>query len=376
MTMVLQDYLRRGGTFAELLTKYAVRAKRHPKHENLVLFKYDQIASPFQEPIVQECRGVILDESDSWRVVSRAFDKFFNHGEVHAASIDWSTAKVQEKVDGSLIVLYVYKGEWHVATSSTPDASGDVNDFGFTFAELFWKVLREGQRTSFVPDSRYCYAFELTSRYNRVVVRHDEPGLTVLGARDLESQLEVSPEVAHRLLFGRELNSNVQVVSEHPLKNFDEIARVFALTSNPLELEGFVVVDAALRRVKVKDPAYVAIHHARDGMSRRALLEIARSGETPEVISAFPELKPELEKIKGDFESLVSTVSYDYERLKPIENQKEFAIAASETRCSAALFAVRKGKSPSVREFLVTIRVEPLMVLLGYKDTHEKGEPT
>ena len=166
------------------------------------------------------------------------------------------------------------------------------------------------------------------------------------------------------------------LVSEYALGSFTAIAELLAEESDPLKLEGFVVVDAAFRRVKVKDPAYVAIHHARDGMSKRALLEIARSGETPEVISAFPELKPELEKIKGDFESLVSTVSYDYERLKPIENQKEFAIAASETRCSAALFAVRKGKSPSVREFLVTIRVEPLMVLLGYKDTHEKGEPT
>jgi hypothetical protein len=52
------------------------------------------------EPIVRESRGVILDEADDWRVVARAFDKFFNYGESGADEIDWGTARVQEKVDG------------------------------------------------------------------------------------------------------------------------------------------------------------------------------------------------------------------------------------------------------------------------------------
>ena len=91
-------------------------------YPNLVLFKYDQVNSPMDNPVVQECRGIILDEADDWRVIARPFTKFYNYGEPNAASIDWTTARVQEKVDGSLCAFYHYKGDWHVATTGTPDA--------------------------------------------------------------------------------------------------------------------------------------------------------------------------------------------------------------------------------------------------------------
>ena len=130
------------------IQEYRVKHRRHGRFPNLVLLKYD-IKAPFGEPLVQECRGIVLDESDGWKVVSRAFDKFFNHGEGHAAPIDWSTARVQEKLDGSLAVMYHYAGEWHVATSGSPDASGVVQKAGDrtagaygdrTFAQYFWET--------------------------------------------------------------------------------------------------------------------------------------------------------------------------------------------------------------------------------------------
>lgn len=94
--MNVQVYLRSGGGLDGLTERYAIKATRSIVNSHLVLFKYNQIESPFAEPIVRECRGLILDESEGWCVVSRSFDKFFNHGEGHAAPIDWSSARVQE----------------------------------------------------------------------------------------------------------------------------------------------------------------------------------------------------------------------------------------------------------------------------------------
>ena len=75
--LAVQEFLRTGGTPDALAELYAVKAVRHKAYPNLVLLKYSQIASDMSLPIVQECRGIILDESDDWRVVSRAYDKFF-----------------------------------------------------------------------------------------------------------------------------------------------------------------------------------------------------------------------------------------------------------------------------------------------------------
>lgn len=180
----IQRYLLAGGTLDDLLRIYAIKSNRSEAHPNLVLLKYNQIASAMGERIVQESRGIILDESDGWRVVSRAFDKFFNHGEGHAAPIDWTTARVQEKVDGSLCVLYSYRGEWHVATSGMPDARGEVNGCGFSFAALFWRTFRAMGLALPEGSADLCYAFELTSPWNRVVVKHDSERLVLLGVRD------------------------------------------------------------------------------------------------------------------------------------------------------------------------------------------------
>ena len=68
MTLLIQDHLRGGATLDSLLTDFAITSKRHPAHPSLVLFKYNQIASDFFNPMVRECRGIILNEARDWMV--------------------------------------------------------------------------------------------------------------------------------------------------------------------------------------------------------------------------------------------------------------------------------------------------------------------
>lgn len=376
-----QRYLRSGGTLEGLLQTYSITAKRHRQHDNLVLLKYNQIASPMGERIVQECRGIILDEADEWAIVSRAFDKFFNHGEGHAAPIDWATARVQEKVDGSLIVVYRYAGDWHVATSGTPDAGGAIWQRGdvprtwelapgvtrpmpASFAEYFWQVLdtyHSGMFRRHEPPREFCYFFELCGPLNRIVVSHDQARLHLLGARERYGWAEVPAADAEGLLGGY-----IPSVREYDLASIDGIMQSFAAMS-PLGQEGYVIVDGNFNRIKVKHPGYVALHHAKDGLTLKAFVEIARSGESSEVITAFPELKPELDEAKRRVDAAVKDIEADYARLMHIKEQKAFALEAVKTRCSAALFQVRAGKAACVRDFFAKMQIDRLMDLLGYK---------
>lgn len=367
----LQTYLRNGGTIADLLSRYAIKAVRHRAHPNLVLFKYNQIESPFREPVVRSARGTILDEANNWRIVSRPFDKFFNHGEGLAASIDWSTARVLEKLDGSLCSLYHYAGQWHVQTSGTPDATGAVNALDLTFADLFWQVFRELNLPlpveltgPLAPATEFTYMFELMTPYNRVVVRHLNRRLALIGIRHNETGCEFDVE---------ELRDFYPIVRSFPLRTLADVEATL-LSMPPLEQEGYVALSRNVARgdfdrVKIKSPAYVALHHMTDGFGPRRIAEIIRCGETSELLAHYPEWQVDFNTVQVKYDALVAQIESDYARIQDITDQKAFALEATKTVCSGALFQLRNGKTPSVKQFLMDLHIKSLLKMIGVRDT-------
>lgn len=267
----VQKFLRcqSGDPIKSLHAAYSIKSRRHEDFPNLVCLKYSQLESPFHEPIVQECRGIILDELNDWKVVSYPFDKFFNYGETNAADIDWSSAYYQSKLDGSLMTLYFYNEQWRVQSSGTPDASGSVSDFGFTFKELFWNTfdLLGYYLNSF--ERNYCYMFELQTPVNRVVVEHEEPSLTLIGVRNLKTF-----EEEHVSTYADENwfeDDPVDYVLPHSFSDVKHLVTK-ANNLNPIEQEGYIVVDKDFNRIKIKSNKYVQLSHFREGVTSKKLL--------------------------------------------------------------------------------------------------------
>jgi hypothetical protein len=323
---------------------------------NLILFKYNQLESPFAEPIVQSARGLILDEAANYGVVCARFNKFFNYGEGHAAEINWNTARVQEKVDGSLMTLYFYDQKWHVATSGSPDASGQVGDWPFTFAELFWKTFNE-MDLPLPGHYDMCPSFELTSQFNRVVVPHKGAQLTLIGMFDRHTGNEY---IDHETPY--------PMVKSYALTSFDDIVRSFA-DIDPLSQEGYVVVDADFNRVKIKHPGYVALHHLKDGFGPRRIVEIIRASEKSEVLTYFPEWTEQFVESQKRYDNLVHELQKLYDELKDIPVQKDFALALQARRPTvpAALYRLRAGQIDSVKQHLADMPIQALMKVLGLK---------
>lgn len=348
--------------FSELEKAYAIKASIHSKYSNLVLFKYNQIESPFSERIVRECRGIILDMNNDWSIVSFPFMKFFNYGEGHAATIDWNNAVVQEKLDGSLITLYVYDNMWHVATSGTPDAKGNVNGFDFSFAELFWEAFEKTDSNLPPLDCNKCFMFELMSPYNKIVVRHDKLKISLLGGRDLNSNIEFSAVEASKYF------TNIAPVKEFSFKNVDEILSSFP-DLNPIGQEGYVVVSVdnnLFNRIKLKSPAYVALHHMKDGLSsKKSLVTVVLNGEIDEVCTAFPEYRYELLVLKQKINELVLMTEEEYKKITHIPVQKDFALLAVKTKVPGALFALRSGKAKSVHSYFCNMNIDNFITLIG-----------
>ena len=268
-----------------VLQTYKLTAHRHPKHRQLVQLKYHQHSSPFEQPAARGCRGVVLDEADGWRPVAYPYPKFFNDRErQHKTVLDWRSAVVYEKLDGSLATLYHYGGEWHVASAGRPDGGGWL--FGtHSFRDLFWEVWAALEYQ--LPDDRdFCYMFELCSPRHPIICQIREERIVLHGARHMGTLAEAAPRpVADR--------HGWQCVRTFPLRKMETV-RAAAKELDPTADEGFVVVDKHWQRLKVKAPGYAALCHLQnsDGYFQDyRILQVIRRGEEGEFLAYFPDLK-------------------------------------------------------------------------------------
>lgn len=375
---------------------YSLSIKQHPKWPELYQFTYDQIESKKDDPIVREARGLILNKDDNWSIVALPFRRFFNEGEGCADAIDWSTARVQEKVDGTLIIMYAYGTEWQVATKGSPDAGGQVGDLKdikgepYTFERLFWNSAEywlKGLSKSGEFDQDYTYLWELTSPYNRVVCDYSEEGPigwvidghgNKLWEDEIVDQTGYGQDGSRITLIGVRNNKTLEeytldrwrgdahyVVKEFPLQSLDQVLEA-AKALNPLRQEGFVIVDGNFNRIKVKSPSYVAIHHLRDGSPQRRIMELIKNNEGDEVLAyklldEFPHEKRMYEEFCAKLEKIYLHVHDEYDTLKDIETQKDFALKAVKSPYSSCLFALRKGQVKSAKEFFLEKPVDKIL---------------
>eukprot|EP00759_Apiculatamorpha_spiralis_P009861 PhF_6_TR16970/c0_g1_i2/m.25640 len=287
--------LRQHGVEATV-KKYSLRSRKHAKHPNLVLFHYD-FQCKFTDLVNQECRGLIVDTSDpAYPLVCLPYTKFFNHAEkisggVASKAIDWKTAIVTEKLDGSIASLYYYGGEWHVASSNVPDGSANLSASGETFSQIFFDIW-QSLRYPLPTDTSKVYLFEMLTNKNRIVCTVKEEAIILHGVRCMKTLQEERPEPIA-------LQHGWAVVPVHPIRSLEE-AIAFVKERPPFEHEGVVVCDAKFRRVKVKSPHYTAVallSNQKHATNYQRMLHIIRIGESSEFLSYYPEMQATHDKV-------------------------------------------------------------------------------
>ena len=253
MKSVILEFVKNNpDSWEEEMNRRLIRINRDGSR---VCFKYG-IEADFSDPIVCEARGIIIDLSEL-SVICRPFDKFFNFQEQYAMEIDWKSARVLEKIDGSLIKLYWYNGEWTFATSSTCDArTAPVAGYnGITYYDVITRAENYGKIPFDALDRECTYLFELVSPFTQVVIRYDKSTLYYLAARNNKTGDEIDSAI-----------DGFKVPKSFPLTTLDECMNaVMALNNSSEDVrdEGFVVVDGKHDRIKIKSPAYIAAHRAK-----------------------------------------------------------------------------------------------------------------
>lgn len=329
MNSNLLNFIKTHKNWEELLSAppYSLKISRDGGY---IMFKYNQIESDFSIPEVREARGIIFREKD-WKIVCRPFDKFFNMGEPNAAEINWNSPNlsITEKIDGSLIKLWHDNGRWHSSTNGTIDSTKSIaNDaLGLSFFNIFMRALIENnrspgefldelERVSGSVSHNYTYMFEVVSPASRVVIPYENYGLFYLGARNNRTgeyeDFGLFEELRPRSFEFQGINALLKS----------------ARTLNWMH-EGFVVFDG-VDRLKVKSPAYVLAHYARNNgaISIRRLIDVILMGEEKEFLTYCSEYEEKLEEIK----TIMSKACRRAENLKTIysffdyKDRKDFAL--------------------------------------------------
>lgn len=342
--MKVIEFIKENGLDA-LTEQLAISVK---KVDDLLVLNYNQIDSPKTDPIVMECRSLIL-EAGTLRVVSRGFDRFFNYGEALNVTpeIDWARAVAYEKVDGSLIKIYCHKGHWYISTRGTAYAESDCMGYGVTFEELVWKALgvandAEFQKKCFDADlwDEYTYIFELTSVENRVVKRYEGYKLYYLSARINETgdYARAVERLASLRLGAVEPKCFIFNTIEDCLRTSRELKDLD---------EGYVIYQDGVPISKVKSPAYVAVHHIRgEGLNPKRIMQLVLVNEQDEYLTYFPEDRDVFTPYIQAMESLDIHMDCVYDAIRNTEDQKEYALKAKNFPFSAALFKARAANIP------------------------------
>lgn len=360
--MNVQKYLNDKGSLEGLENDFGILIKRY---DDRVVLNYKIDSKPKFDPIVLECRGLILSilPDKKYQVLCRSFDRFFNFGEGDAyKSFDWNNCKVFNKLDGSLINVYHDGEKWCVATRGTAFAEG-TNNMGKSFFTLFTEGLGVDPEVAFKDSSRnHTFIFELTSPENRVVTRYNETKVTLLAIRDKTSGLFVdySMVVPHMMSF----NFDCDLVESYNLKNSDDIIK-FVESRNQLD-EGVVCYDNFTQeRIKIKSSSYVAIHRLRgEGEnSIKSFVDVVFKHEEDELLVYFPEYTEITMKFKAAYDNMLKYINKLWMETKHIENQKEFALIVKDTNVSGIMFNLKKGLD--IYNIIQSLNIDKKVTLLN-----------
>lgn len=347
---VIEFLKANGGDFSKLTVAFGIKVKEYTQEggTSLHVLNYDQINSPKTDPVVQECRGLILD--NNLKVVCRPFDRFFNLGEAGTEKYDFTGYTFHNKLDGSLIKVYHWSGMWRIATRGTAFAESSVGDWGVTFEQLALKAagcttLAEFDnklKSELQFNTGMTYLFELTALENRVVTCYAEPSMTLLAVRDNNTGKYFPTEYVGSFDVFKHNNYEAGIPVE------DVVKKANALKN--LE-EGFVGYDSqGVPRIKIKSAAYVAVHHIRgEGLNDRRCCELVLSGEQEEYLTYFPEDRGVVKPYAESLGKMLAGLEESMLLCGGIVDQKEFALAIRDIPGKSVLFSARKFKI-SVKE--------------------------
>jgi T4 RnlA family RNA ligase len=230
------------------------------------------------------CRGLVLDRN--YRPIARPLPKFFNLSE-HQDLLPDGVPEIYEKLDGSLIILFHYQGQWEVASRGS---------FASEQSQMARVLLPNYQADLNGLDPEYTYLFEIIYPHNRIVVDYGSAERLVLLAA-IHTQTGV--ELPHRQVNWRDRSQT------YPATTLPEWLESIDETQSELSNhEGFILKWPNGFRLKYKLADYVRLHR---------IITRVQAKDIWECLSQNQSLQQFLESVPDEFYNWVKDTKLELE---------------------------------------------------------------
>ena len=264
------------------------------------------------DEVTLSARGLVTD--DTGDIVATPFQKFFNIEEGKFEATE--KFEVYEKMDGSLGIVFWYRGQWVVATrgSFTSDQANKARE-----------ILKKYNTDIMFRHLTFC--FEIIYKENRIVLDYgDDEKLVLLGTFDKNGK-ETDSEIWSQWGF--------DVVKKYDgINDYKELKQ---MVKN--DQEGFVVKFSNGDRVKVKGVEYLRLHKIMTNVTTTGVWEYLKNGEdVMEILKDVPDefynkIKTYVQHLKYGYFQISEDAGKKFDGMmygkyndkEPIEDRKEFA---------------------------------------------------
>jgi len=311
-----------------------VRSQRHP-YLPLSIWNYTeqtQFDGHWNETTLS-CRGLVVN--DDGAIQALPLQKFFNIEE--AKHTPTTNFEVFDKVDGSLLILFYYEGDWIFATRGSFTSEQAIRA----------KVIASRWPTTSIEelDPRFTFLFEIVYPENRIVVDYgDKEELVLLTAINPTNRKELSYNDLHQFY-----SEYFTVVTRYDRLDYKNIQKL-----NTPNSEGFVVKFDNGQRCKIKFADYVRLHRIMTDLSTTTVYEKLRFGhdindwlkDVPDEF--YKHIKEYADELTTQYNYMETEARLRYYAISNLKNRKKFAAEALTCpEYSSIMFSMRDDKDYS-----------------------------
>lgn len=234
--------------------------------------------------VTLNCRGLILDEEG--KVIAKGFSKFFNYEEVYdQVPLGEEYVYVQDKMDGSLGILFNYEGEWHMATRGSFTSEQAIK--GLEIAKANFDLNKLVRKVT--------YLCEIIYPENRIVVDYGkEEKIVFLSAMFEDKELNWNTTLA--LLHSADIPISsivpTKLVNKPSKENFEYLKKL-----DQKNEEGFVLrFHPSNFRMKIKFEEYVRLHGLLTNFATTDIWEALKEGRSEDILKLLEQVPDEFDK--------------------------------------------------------------------------------